>query len=56
MINEPSYSHEQHSVTLDGKEYSVKNDTPIFTEPERREELKRKIEDTLYQIFQRYTA
>lgn len=43
-------------VAVDGKEYVVRNLTPIYRSEEDRERVKRRIENTLYNIFSKYMS
>lgn len=50
------FTEEKKQVAVDGKEYVVRNLTPIYRSEEDRERVKRRIENTLYNIFSKYMS
>lgn len=50
------FTEAKKRVVLNGKEYVVRNLTPIYKSEEDRERAKTKIENALYNIFSKYMS
>lgn len=50
------YKSSTHIAVVGNKEFNVRSLVPVFTDEERRNEDKQKVENNLYSIFCKYIA
>lgn len=48
------YQSTSHQVSLGDRAFTVQNRTPIFPDMQKQSEQKKKVEQELYAIFQKY--
>ncbi len=51
-----SYTATEHKKTVGGKEVTVRNLKPVFTNEEERQKAKQHIQNGLYNVFSRFVG